>query len=125
MITLIINNYFKFDTQTDSFCIILHLNRYLQYLQYNLTHEQIALVINNYFKFDTATGKLVSQREQLCLCMYTYWHHLENLSYQTHAKLWALKSSCEGTFLTKQLSKTIAMCHTLRVNMHNLLHENC
>ena len=98
MIALVINNYFKFDTQTDSFCIILHTNRYLWY---NLTHEQIDLVINNYFKFDTATGKLASQREQFCFCTYTYWHHLENLSYQTHAKLWALKSSCEGTFLTK------------------------
>ena len=93
------------------------MNRYLLYLQYNLTHKQIALVINNYFKFDTATGKLVSQREQFCFCTYTYWHHLENLSYQIHAKLWALKSSCEGTFLTKQLSETIVVCSVLRVNL--------
>ena len=96
--------------------IIWHTNRYLWYLLYNLTHEQIALVINNYFKFDTATGKLASQREQFCFCMYTYQNHLENLSYQTRAKLWALKSSWEGTFLTKQLSKTIVTCGTLRVN---------
>ena len=114
MIALVINDYFQFDTQTDSFCIILHANRYLQY---NLTHKQIALIINNYFKFDTATGKLVSQRKQLCFCMYTYQHHLENLSYQTHAKRWALKSSCEGTFLTKWLSETMVTCGTLRVNI--------
>ena len=50
MIPLEINNYFKFDTQTDSFCIILHVNRYLQY---NLTHEQISLV--SLVKFDTQT----------------------------------------------------------------------
>ena len=92
------------------------MNRYLWYLWYNLAHKQIALVINNYFKFDTATGKLASQREQFCFCTYTYWHHLENLSYQTHTKLWALKSSCEGTFLTKQLSETIVVCSALRVN---------
>ena len=92
------------------------MNRYLLYLPNNLTHEQIALVINNYFKFDTATGELVSQREQFCSCMYTYWHHLENLSHQTHAKIWALKSSYEGTFLTKWLSKTIVICGMLRVN---------
>ena len=114
MIALVINNYFKFDIRTDSFCIILHENRYLWY---NLTHEEIALVINNYFKLDTATGKLVSQREQFCFCTYTYWHHLENLSYQTHAKLWALRCSCKGTFLTKQLCKTIVTCGVLRVNM--------
>ena len=90
------------------------MNRYLRYLQYNLTHEQISLVINNYFKFDTATGKLASQREQFCFCMYTYWHHLENLSYQTHTKLWVLKSSCEDTFSTKQLSKTIVACGMLK-----------
>ena len=95
------------------------MNRHLQYLQYNLTHEQIDLVINNYFKFDTATGKLASQREQFCFCMYTYQHHLENLSYQTHAKLWALKSSCEGTFWTKRLSGTIVPCGTLRVKISN------
>ena len=88
-----------------------------RYLQYNFTHEQIALVINNYFKFDTATGKLVSQREQFYFCMFTYQHHLENLTYQTHAKLWVLKSSCEGTFLTKQLNETIVMCSALRVNI--------
>ena len=67
-------------------------------LWYNLTHEQIALVINNYFKFDTATGKLASQREQFCFCMYSYQHHLENLSYQTYAKLWALEKSLQGYF---------------------------
>ena len=61
------------------------MSRYLQYLQYNLTHEQIALVIDNYFKFDTATGKLARQREQFCFCMHTYRLHLENLSYQMHA----------------------------------------
>ena len=88
-----------------------------RYLWYNLTQEQIALVINNYFKFDTATGKLASQREQFCFCMYTYQHHLENLSHQTHAKLWALKSSCEGTFLTTQLSKTIVACSMLWVKV--------
>ena len=76
----------------------------------------IALVINNYFKFDTATGKLESQREQFHFCMYTYWYHLEDISYQTHAKPWALKSSCEGTFSTKQLSETIVACGKLRVN---------
>ena len=86
-----------------------------RYLQYNLTHEQISLVINNYFKFDTATGKVVSQREQFCFCMYTYQHHLENLSYQTHVKLWALKSSCKSTFLTKQLNETIVVCSALSV----------
>ena len=93
------------------------MNRYFWYLWYNLTHEQIALVINNYFKFDTATGKLESQREQFCFCMYTYGHHLENLSYQTHAKLLALKSSCKGTLLTKQLNETIVMYGVIRVNM--------
>ena len=81
-----------------------------------MTHEQIALVINNYFKFDTATGKLASQRQQFCFCMYTYKHHLENLSYQTHTKLWALKSSFKGTFLTKRLYETIVACGVLRVN---------
>ena len=75
------------------------MNRYLWYLWYSLAHKQIALVINNYFKFDTATRKLVSQREQFCFCTYTYQHHLENLSYQTHPELWALKSSCKGTFI--------------------------
>ena len=94
------------------------MNRSVRYLQYNLTHEQIALVINNYFKFDKATGKLASQRKQFCFYTYTYWHHLENLSYQTHAKLWALKRSCEGTFWTKQLSKTIVVCGALRVKEH-------
>ena len=89
-----------------------------RYLQYNLTHKQIALVINNYFKFDTATGKLASQREQFCFCTYTYWHYLENLSYQTHAKLWALKSSCEGTFSTKRLNETIVACGALRVKQN-------
>ena len=49
--------------------------------------------------------------------MHTYWHYLEKLSYQTHAKLWALKSSCEGTFPTKQLSETIVVCGMLRVKM--------
>ena len=93
------------------------MNRYLRYLWYNMTHEQIDLVINNYFKFDIATGKLVSQREQFCFCTYTYQHHLQNLSYQTHAKLGALKSSCEGTFLTKWLSETIVVCSTLRVKL--------
>ena len=94
------------------------MNRYLQYLQYNLTHKQIALVINNYFKFDTASGKLVSQRKQFCFCTYAYWHHLENLSYQTHANLWALKSSCEGTFSTKRLSEIIVAYGALRVKFH-------
>ena len=93
------------------------------YLWYNFTHEQVALVINNYFQFDTATGKLVSQREQFCFCTYTYWHHLENLSYQTYTKFWALKSLCKGTFLTKLLSETIVMCGMLRVNtFHNGKH---
>ena len=91
-----------------------------RYLWYNLTHKQIPLVINNYFKFDTVTGKLVSQREQFCFCTYTYQHQLENLSYQTHAKLWALKSSCEGTFSTKRLSETIVACGALRVNMYRI-----
>ena len=80
-----------------------------------MTHEQIALVINNYFKFDTTTGKLASWREQFSFCTYIYWHHLENLSYQTHAKHWALKSSCKGTFSTKQLCKIIDTCSVLRV----------
>ena len=96
------------------------MNRYLRYLWYNLTHEQIALVINNYFKFDTAIGKLESQREQFCFCTYTYWHHLENLSYQTHTKLWALKSSFEGTFLTKRPSETIVACSMLRVKNRSI-----
>ena len=99
---------------TDIFNIICHTNRYLWY---DLTCKQIALVINNYFKFDTATGKLVNQREQFCFCTYTYWHHLENLSYQTDIKLWALKSSCKGTFSTKWLSETIVMCGVLRVKL--------
>ena len=86
-----------------------------RYLQYNLTHKQIALVMNNYFKFDGATGKLVSQWEQFCFCTHIYQHHLENLSYQTHTKLWTLKSLCKDTFSTKQLSKTIVACSTLRV----------
>ena len=76
----------------------------------------IALVINNYFKFNTATGKLASQREQFCFCMYNYWHHLENLSYQTHAKLWALNSFYKGSFLTKQLREIIVACGMLMVN---------
>ena len=101
------------------------MNRYLWYLWYNLTHEQIALVINNYFKFDTATGKLASQREQFYFCMHTYWHHLENLSYQTHTKLWALKSSCKGTFLTKQLSETIVACSALRVKLSKVETFEC
>ena len=48
MIALVIDNYFKFDTQTDtildSFCIISHMDTYLHYLQYDLTHEQVSLV---------------------------------------------------------------------------------
>ena len=98
------------------------MNRYLQHLQYNLTHEQIALVINNYFKFDTATGKL-GESEGAVLFLHIYYrHHLENLSYQTHTKLWALKSSCKGTFFTKCLSKTIVVCSTLRVKVE--LYQN-
>ena len=45
---LVIDNYFKFDTQPDtildSFCIISYMDTYLHYLQYNLTHEQVSLV---------------------------------------------------------------------------------
>ena len=62
-----------------------------------------------------AAGKLASQREQFCFGMYTCQQHLENLSYQTHAKCWALKSSCVGTFSTKQLSETIVAYGVLRV----------
>ena len=47
------------------------MNRYLWYLQYNLTHEQIALVINNYFKFGTATGKLaIRGNHSVFACMF-------------------------------------------------------
>ena len=98
------------------------MNRYLQYPQYNLTHEQIALVINNYFKFDTATGKLVSQREQFCFCTYTYLHHLKNISYQTHTKLWALKCSCKGIFSTKRLNETKVAYSVVRFNLNKLFH---
>ena len=52
-----------------------------RYLQYNLTHEEIALVINNYFKFDTATGKLQVRGSSSVFAHITYQHHLENLSY--------------------------------------------
>ena len=55
--------------------------------------------------------------------MYTYHHHLENLSYQTHAKLWALKSSCKGTFWTKPLSKTIVAYGVLRVNFTGIMYH--
>ena len=48
MIALVIDNYFKFDTQPDtildSFCIISDTDTYLHYLQYNLTHEQASSV---------------------------------------------------------------------------------
>ena len=48
MIALVIDNYFKSDTQPDtildSFCIISHMDTYLHYLQYNLTHEQVSSV---------------------------------------------------------------------------------
>ena len=81
-----------------------------------MTHEQIALVINNHFKFDAATGKLVSQREQFCFCTYTYWHHLENLSYQAHAKLWVLKKFLWGHFFD-QMTETIVACGALRVKV--------
>ena len=60
--------------------------------------NRLALVTNNYFKFDTATGKLVSQREQFYFCMVTYQHHLENLSYQTHAKTLGTKKFLRGHF---------------------------
>ena len=40
------------------------MNRYLQYLLYNLTHSRLDGYGNKlYLKFDTATGKLASQRE--------------------------------------------------------------
>ena len=75
------------------------MNRYLRYLPYNLTHLQPDGSGNKlYFKFDTATGKLVSQREQFCFCTSTYWHYLENLSYQPHAKLGGMQKFLQGHF---------------------------
>ena len=82
MTVLVINIYFKFDTQTDSFCVILHMNKYLQYnltheqislvfSVYNLTHKQMALVINNYFKFDTANRE-AGESEEAVLFLHVY-----------------------------------------------------
>ena len=76
------------------------MNRYVQYLPYNLTHSQPDGSGNKlYFKFDTATGKLVSQREQFCFAhQLISWHYLENLSYQPHAKLGGMQKFLQGHF---------------------------
>ena len=78
------------------------MNKYIWYLLYDLKHLQPDGYGNKlYFKFDIATGKLVILGEQFLFCTSTYWHYLENLSYQPHAKLSGMQKFQWGHFLTK------------------------
>ena len=57
--------------------------------------------------------------------MYTYWHHLENLSYQTLTKLWALKSSCEGTIFGQMTEQDYSHMHHAKKKFSTTIPSCC
>ena len=77
-------------------------------------HDQMALVIK-IIQIWHRNREAGESEGAVLFCTSTYQHYLENLSNQPHAKLSGTQSSCEGTFLSKQLIVTIVTCSTLRV----------